>query len=115
MPKAEAAADERVEQTRIVSRYNVAREVEALERILAQMRWEDRRLVEEVIIDSKATWLVQVTLREGDANDVERVANSVEAGMMAEVGGHNGIAVVGPGDQVFVPGCWAVSAASNGG
>src|SRR5215831_4524296 len=94
-------------ETRIVSRYGVAREVETLGRILAQMRREDRRLIEQVLIDSKATWLLQVTLREGDADDAERVANSVEAGMMAEVGGHNGIAVVGRCDQVFVPGCWA--------
>ena len=102
------AAEEAAEpQTRIVSRYSVAREVEALARVLAGMRPRDRRLIEQVLIDSKTTWLVQVALRAGDADDAERVANSVEAGMMAEVGGHNGIAVVGRCDQVFVPGCWA--------
>jgi hypothetical protein len=49
-------------EARIVSRYNVAREVEALARVLAAMPWEDRRLIERVLIDSKATWLGRVLI-----------------------------------------------------
>jgi len=96
-------------ETRIVSRYNVAREVEVLARVLAGMRLQDRRLVEEVLVDSKATWLVRVTLREWSAASAERAANLVEVGMMAEVGGHNGVVVIGRGNQIFVPACWALA------
>ena len=100
---AAAAEVERVKaETRIVSRCGVAREVEVMAKVLTGMRWEDRRLIEQVTIDSKATWLVQATLCEGDADDAERVACLVEAGMLAELGGHNGVSVGDRGSGT----CW---------
>jgi hypothetical protein len=75
------------------SRYQKADEFEVLRDIVLSLSVEARSHISEMVVDSKATWALTITLKSWYRPVAERLAYSVSETLWRLIGGHGGITV----------------------
>ncbi len=77
----------------IESRYGKANEYQLLSEIIAGMSLLVCSSVVNVFCDSKATWVITVSLQHGEAKHAKLIGDHFSREMLGRNGGHNGIFV----------------------
>lgn len=91
----------------IVSRYNNKAEIGVLDTVVSiALTKEDCALIERVFCDSKASWAIEIELREYDAARARSIGEAFASAMEKVNGGHNGVGVTCGEAMYFVEPYW---------